>query len=69
MPKQPDSFADRLRTLRTAAGLSQSDLASQSGTTPHAISQLETGRRDPRWATICALADALKVSLDRFRSA
>jgi transcriptional regulator with XRE-family HTH domain len=39
-----ETFADRLRRLRTAASLSASDLAYRVGVTEGAIRQLESGR-------------------------
>jgi transcriptional regulator with XRE-family HTH domain len=51
----------QLRSLRLAAGLTQLDLAAQSGVTHESISRLELGTRSPRAATIRRLADALGV--------
>jgi transcriptional regulator with XRE-family HTH domain len=51
----------QLRSLRLAAGLTQLDLAAQSGVTHESISRLELGVRSPRAATIRCLADALGV--------
>lgn len=58
-----DSFGERLRQLRTAAGLTQEELASRSGLTAKAISVLERGERlRPYPHTVRALADALDLS-------
>src|SRR5215210_4481813 len=54
------SFADLLRHLRTAAALSQEELAMRSGLSLRGISDLERGvRRAPHLTTIRVLADAL----------
>ena len=50
----------RIKELREAAGLSQSELARRVGVTPQAVQQLEDGKvRDPRY--IVALAEILGV--------
>jgi predicted ATPase/DNA-binding XRE family transcriptional regulator len=57
-------FADLLRHYRTAAGLSQEDLAERSGLSVRAISDLERGiRTRPRFETVRMLADAMKLGL------
>jgi transcriptional regulator with XRE-family HTH domain len=59
------SFAERLRRLREAAGLTQEELAERAGLTPDAIGVLERGaRRHPYPNTVRALADALGLSSD-----
>jgi transcriptional regulator with XRE-family HTH domain len=60
------SFADRLRTQREAAGLSQYALAKKSGLTKQALSRLELGEREPTWATVQLLALALGVDCRSF---
>lgn len=52
-------FGARLRELRTAAGLSQRDLASLVGTSSAAISNLEAGNNAQTLGTLVKLADAL----------
>ena len=58
----------RLRALREATGLSQLDLAAASGQTHEAISNVETGKRAPRAATVSRLARALGVDPTQFVS-
>ncbi|MCI0456762.1 MAG: helix-turn-helix domain-containing protein [Gemmataceae bacterium] len=60
------TFGSALKRLREAAGLSQMDLASRAGLNLFTVSKIEQGTRDPSWATACALAKALGVSLDAF---
>lgn len=57
--KQP--FGPRLRVLREAAGLTQAQLAEGAGLHPQAVVKLERGEREPAWATVLALAEALGV--------
>ncbi len=54
------AFARRLRDFRTAAGLTQEELAGRAGLSPNAIGALERGqRRRPYPHTVRALADGL----------
>jgi transcriptional regulator with XRE-family HTH domain len=55
-------FAGRLKKTRERQGLNQRELADRSGLTPAAISQLESGQREPTFSTIVRLAAALKTS-------
>jgi len=55
------TFAERLRTLRRAAGLSQTELAGD-GLSPSYISLLEAGRRRPSPAVAAQLATKLGCS-------
>src|SRR3954470_22152328 len=55
------TFAERLRTLRRAAGLSQTELAGD-GLSPSYISLLESGRRQPSPAAAALLAAKLGCS-------
>lgn len=55
-------FARRLKELRDKRGWNQSDLASEAGLTPSAISQFESGQREPRFSSIVKLAHALEAS-------
>jgi transcriptional regulator with XRE-family HTH domain len=66
MPDLPSSFAQRLRTLREAAGLSQYALAKQAGLSKQALSVLELGNREPYWDTVQKLALALGVDCRAF---
>src|SRR5829696_3791036 len=58
----PASFGNLLRHLRSAAWLSQEELAQRSGVSVRGISDLERGARSaPRLETVRLLADALDV--------
>jgi transcriptional regulator with XRE-family HTH domain len=59
----PDDFGGRLRARRTAASLSQEELAEQSGVSVRTISDLERGRtRWPHPGSVHRLADALQLT-------
>lgn len=58
-------FADHLRALRQAAGLTQEELALRAGLSPNAVSTLERGQRKrPYPHTVRSLAEALELSED-----
>lgn len=62
-------FGERLRQLREAAHMTRTDLADASGLHRVHVCGLESGRyKDPGWNTVRALADALGVPTDAFRS-
>jgi len=60
---QSPSFADLLRRFRSAAGLTQEELAERAHLSRKAISALERGDRlSPRKDTVTLLAAALALS-------
>jgi transcriptional regulator with XRE-family HTH domain len=61
-----DLFGERLRALREAAGLTQTELGKKAGVSQNAISNLEAGKRQPQWAVVVKLARALGVATDAF---
>ncbi|HEY1428774.1 MAG TPA: helix-turn-helix domain-containing protein, partial [Candidatus Tumulicola sp.] len=62
------AFGELLREHRTAAGLSQEELAERSGLSANGVSALERGvRRRAYRATVSALADALELPPDLAR--
>jgi transcriptional regulator with XRE-family HTH domain len=60
------SFAGRLRELRESAGLTQVELAAKAGMHRFGVAKLEQGVREPSWATVQALAEALGVDCRAF---
>src|SRR5215204_31069 len=65
MSDAPPAFGELLRRFRSAAGLSQEDLAARSGVSRNGISDLERGASQlPRFETVRMLADALTLSED-----
>jgi transcriptional regulator with XRE-family HTH domain len=53
------SVGEQVRRLRTAAGLTQYELANRTGSTQPAVAHLEAGRRTPTLATLEKVARAL----------
>jgi tetratricopeptide (TPR) repeat protein/transcriptional regulator with XRE-family HTH domain len=61
--RSPHSFGELLRTYRTAAGLTQEELAARAGMSARGISDLERGaRRTPYRGTVDLLAEALHLT-------
>lgn len=63
----PATFARRLRELREAAGLTRNALAVRAGVCPSNLDRMERGERACTWETACRLADAIGVSVQKFR--
>lgn len=60
-------FRDRLKALRKAAGLTQAELAEQSGVSYSYVSKLESGElRNPTYEVMTALSAVLKAPLSPF---
>jgi transcriptional regulator with XRE-family HTH domain len=59
------SLGERVRELRTEAGLSVRALAATAGFSPSFISQVENGQASPSISSLERLASALGVSLSR----
>src|SRR5438477_11953429 len=62
----PMTFAERLRELRTAAGLSEAKLAAASGIPFGTVHVYTMGRRKPSFAAVLKIARALGVSCEAF---
>ena len=64
--QSPEHFGPRLKEIRTAAGLTQTQLAVKVGSTQAYISGLESGKkREPSLALAIRIADALGVALGK----
>jgi transcriptional regulator with XRE-family HTH domain len=62
--KELPPIAEKLKALREAHGLTQQELAFQSGLSISIIAQIEQGGKvDPRISTVNALAKALGVGI------
>jgi DNA-binding XRE family transcriptional regulator len=62
--KQPSpSFAERLKTYRIRAGLTQQELARRAGLEPTTVAWYEHGRRPPPWRTLAKLVRVLGADL------
>lgn len=59
-------FGERLKAIRQAAGLSQPQLAAESGVPVGTIRDYEQGRRDPLLDSAVKLARALKQPVEAF---
>lgn len=68
---QPDGLADRLRAIRTQAGLSGKELAERNSWQPSKVSRLENGKQMPApadltaWARACNAGEAEQEDLLR----
>jgi DNA-binding XRE family transcriptional regulator len=60
-------FGERLRQLRAASGLSQSQLAQRSGVSVRTLQKYEYGTFEPTWGNVVALANGLGVPVEAFR--
>ena len=58
-------FGRNVRRLREALGLSIAELAFRAGMTPPAISQIETGKRDPQLRSVIQISEALGCRLTK----
>ena len=59
-----ERFGENVLRIRQARKLSQESLAEQARVHRTQITLIETGRRQPRIATVLRLAGALEVSMD-----
>ena len=66
MPATDSNFGPRLKELRTAAGLTQEQLADKAGVSLGTIRALEQCSYDPTWPTTQALARALGADCTAF---
>ena len=56
-------FARNLKTYRTLAGMTQTDLAQLSGLTRAVINNYERGQSEPSFESLCRISDALGISV------
>jgi transcriptional regulator with XRE-family HTH domain len=59
-----DIFTERLKAARELRGLSQTQLATDSGLPPSSVSHFEAGARKPSFDNLKRLAGALNVTTD-----
>ena len=55
------SVTAQLRVLRESQGLTLDDLSRLTGIASSNLSQIETGKTDPRWSTVMRILDALRI--------
>jgi transcriptional regulator with XRE-family HTH domain len=65
----PEDLGQAVRRLRRARHLSIEDLAFAARMHPTYLSGIERGVRNPSWAKLCGLADALAIPLPRIMQA
>lgn len=63
-----ENIGAKIKELRTLKGLTQEELADQTGLSVRTIQRIESGDVDPRTYTLTALAEALEVDLEVFTS-
>lgn len=63
---EAEHFAENLKKLRNAAGLTQQELADKAGMKLGGVRDLEQGRWGPTWSTVLTLARALGVDCTAF---
>ena len=56
-------LAHELRALRERDGRSQEALAHDAGLAVTSLARIERGQANPTWTTVCAIADALGITL------
>jgi len=67
--KDLPTFAGRLKELREQAGLTQQQLGEKAGLHKLTVAKLEQGIREPTWATVQVLVEALGLSCEAFMRA
>ena len=60
--KASELFQNRLRQARKKRGMTQAQLAKGAGLTASAISQFESGDREPSFSSLVKLARALEIT-------
>lgn len=61
-------MVNAIQAIRVRRGLTQVQVSVRSGLRLGVVCRIEQGRvRNPRWRTMVALADTLKISLDELR--
>ena len=60
-------FGERLKALREAAGLTQSELSRRSTVPQQTISRYESGLSEAVWSNVLLLAQALEVDCTAFQ--
>lgn len=58
-------LGQRIGSLRKKKGLTLEKLAYEMGISKGNLSDIENGKRDPRYSTLKAIADGLEISLSQ----
>lgn len=60
------ALGERISKLRKKKGMSLEKLAYEAGVSKGNLSDIENGKRDPRYTTLLLLATGLEVSISTF---
>lgn len=58
------TFGEMMRARRKALGMTQEELAEVLGVKQATVSDLERGKKEPRWPNAVKIARTLSISLD-----
>jgi transcriptional regulator with XRE-family HTH domain len=61
---KPELFGQKLKHIRLTLGQTQQLSANKIGITVSALSQIETGKRNPNLTTICKILEAYGLSFE-----
>jgi transcriptional regulator with XRE-family HTH domain len=64
----PEKFGKNLKHIIDTLGMSQTELAQNSGLTQAAVSQILAGKREPSLTSICLLLRVVPVKFERLVS-
>lgn len=68
MPRTKPTIGQRVRAARLATGMTQAELAERIGSRQERITEIERDVYEaPSFARLCAIADALGISVDELR--
>lgn len=62
----PMGVGELVSRARTAADLTQRELADRAGIDPGSISRIERGRYDPSWSMVERIANAMGLTVAQF---
>ena len=63
----PSALAERIKTLREAAGYAQTDAARELGVSRQTYIRYETGTSEPSFVDVCKLAELFGVEIGAFK--
>lgn len=66
---RPQHLGSVVLAARNKMGMTQQALAYLAGTTPDAISAIESGKRSPEWPTLARIAAVLQIPMGMLDSA
>lgn len=69
LDKPDPKLAKAIRTLRSARGTSQEDVAHAAGLTSSSYSRIERGLTNPAWTTVRRIAKAFDITMAELAAA